>query len=158
MVSRSHRVWRAVMVIALIAAAAQAEGSPDPASVIAARRAQLKQLGEVFKRLNDELRKDTPSQKIILANARTMNDIGQQLPTWFPAGTGPGGTARTRARPEIWSDATGFAAAAKTFQLEAAGLSATRGRLDVALLRTQARSAGTACKSCHDRYRLKVDD
>ncbi|WP_372785481.1 cytochrome c [Phenylobacterium sp.] len=120
---------------------------------VLARQAHYKDLGKAFGGVNGELRKDAPDKAAIAAGATTVKTLADGLPTWFPKGSGPEAGVKTAAKPEIWTDAAGFAAAVAKLQGETAKLQevATAGDLDA--IKAQVRATGGACKNCHDQYR-----
>ncbi len=71
-----------------------------------------------------------------------------ELPTLFPEGSGGGD-----ARPEIWSDPTGFAAAAARFQTAADALTAPALANDRPAFQTAWTQVQASCDGCHDSYR-----
>jgi cytochrome c556 len=125
------------------------------AQAVAARQANFKQLGGAFKSLNDQLKAGKPDLAVIKASAQKMRDLAAQEATWFPAGSGPEAGVKTGARPEIWSDAAGFAAAVKLLQAETTKLAAVAASGDLAAVKAQVQPTGKACSNCHDKYRLK---
>jgi cytochrome c556 len=143
----------AAAVLAAGAALAQAPASPA-AHDVAARQQNFKQLGRAFKGLMDEMKKPAPDKAVLVANATRMNELAKQEATWFPKGSGPESGAKTGAKPVVWSDPSGFAAAVERLQGETAKLQQVAASGDVAALRTQAQATGGACKNCHDKYRV----
>jgi cytochrome c556 len=139
------------MAVAAGGAMAQSAG----AKAVAARQANFKQLGGAFKAINDQLKSGAPDLAVIKASAQKMKDLAAQEPTWFPAGSGPEAGVKTGARPEIWSDAAGFAAAVKQLQGETAKLAAAAASGDLGAVKAQVPPTGKACSNCHDKYRLK---
>jgi cytochrome c556 len=142
-------VGAAVAAATLVAsgfAAAQA-----PADPIAARHQQFRRLGAAFKSVNDELRAGSPDVTVIRTHAQTIASLSQALPSWFPPGSGPREGVRTRAKPEIWTNAAQFAERVRQFQASAQGLSGAGS--DVAVLRTRARALGAECGRCHAAFR-----
>ena len=131
-----------------------AEGAATPqAKAVAARQQSFKQLGGAFKAIMDELKKPDPDQAVLAANARKMNALATQEASWFPRGTGAEAGVKTGAKPEIWSDPQGFAAAVQRLQAETGKLQlAATGGLEA--FQAQARATGGACKNCHDKYRV----
>jgi cytochrome c556 len=154
---------RMTTVLALAAAMAAACGTAtaqDNAAAITAggkavlvRQAHYKDLGKAFVGLGGELRKDAPDKAAISAGAVTVNTLAQDLPSWFPKGSGPEAGVKTAAKAEIWTDAAGFAAAAGKLQGEAAKLQEVAVAGDLDAIKTQVRATGAACKACHDQYR-----
>ena len=121
---------------------------------VAARHQNYKQLGGAFKALTDELKKDTPDKAVIAASAAKMKALAGQIPSWFPKGSGPESGAKTDAKPDIWKDPNGFAAAASRLQVETAKLDQFAAAGDLEAVKGQVRATGGACKNCHDKYRV----
>lgn len=140
-------------MLAAGAALAQAPASPG-AQAVAQRQQNFKQLGRAFKGLMDEMKKPAPDKAVLAANATRMNDLAKQEASWFPKGSGPEAGVKTGAKPIIWSDPAGFAAAVKRLQGETGKLQQVAASGDVAALRVQAQATGGACKNCHDKYRV----
>lgn len=140
-------------MLAAGAALAQAPASPG-AQAVAQRQQNFKQLGRAFKGLMDEMKKPAPDKAVLAANATRMNDLAKQEANWFPKGSGPEAGVKTGAKPIIWSDPAGFAAAVKRLQGETGKLQQVAASGDVAALRVQAQATGGACKNCHDKYRV----
>ncbi len=76
---------------------------------------------------------------------------------WFPAGTGPESGIKTDAKPEVWADAGGFAAAQQTFVGEAEKWTQLVAGTDASAWKDAAVSLGRSCKGCHEKYRVKRD-
>jgi cytochrome c556 len=123
------------------------------AKAVAARQAGYKQLGGAFKTINDELKKDAPDMAAIAAAATKMRDASAAIPGWFPKGSGAEAGVETRAKPEIWSDPAGFAAANGALKAEVAKLQKLAVAGDLAGVRGQVKPTGASCSGCHDKYR-----
>lgn len=139
---------------ALAAAGVALAQEPSPgAKAVQARQAHYKELGKAFGALGAELRKDAPDKAAIAADATAVATLANDVPTWFPKGSGPEAGVKTAAKAEIWTDASGFAEAVAKLQAETAKLqqAATAGDLDA--VKAQARATAGACKACHDKYR-----
>jgi cytochrome c556 len=80
-----------------------------------------------------------------------LTNWAQQLPTLFPEGST---TPTSEARPEIWSDRTGFEAAAGRFRTAVQGLAAPAAANDRAAFLAAWTAAHDACDACHDAYRM----
>lgn len=154
---------------ALVGAAALTAGvaaahdhGPQPATpagkAAAARHENFKQVGGAFKGAMDEARKGSPNTQAIGASAQKLVALSNQLPAWFPKGSGPESGAKTDAKPEVWSDPQGFAAAAKRLQTESAKLQKVAAAGDAGAAKAQVMAVGGACKGCHDRYRVPDKD
>lgn len=121
---------------------------------VAARHQNFKQQGGAFKALNDELKKDAPDKSVVAASAQKLKVLAGQLPSWFPKGSGPEAGAKTDAKPDIWNDPNGFAAAASRLQVETSKLAQFAVAGDLGAVKDQARATGQACKNCHDKFRV----
>jgi cytochrome c556 len=134
----------------LAAAAAQSLAQPPAAPPVSAVTASMRQMGGAQRALGTELAKETPDPVAIKAAAARLDTLAGQLPGWFAA---PVTGAPTRSKPEVWSDAKGFAAAAQALKAQTAKLASLSDAGDVAALKAQAPAVGGACKACHDVYR-----
>jgi cytochrome c556 len=128
------------------------------AHAAAARHQNFKQLGGAFKAILDELKKPSPDKAVLTTNAAKMNSLAAQEASWFPKGSGTESGVKTEAKPQVWSDPAGFAAAVQRLQGETAKLQQIAGTGDVAALKTQVQATGAACKNCHDKYRVPDKD
>jgi cytochrome c556 len=145
---------------AALGAWAHTEGSiPNTAAGRAAaqRHENFKQLGGAFKAIMDELRKDAPDKAVVVANANRVKAYADDLPHWFPKGSGAESGVKVRAKAQVWTDPKGFAAAAQRLQGEAAKLAQAAPGGNLGAVKAQFRATGMACKNCHDKYRLPED-
>jgi len=132
--------------------------APNPAEAIKARQGHYKEIGKAMKGIGDELKKSAPDVKIIQANAATIDRLAPQVPSWFPAGTGPEAGVKTEARAEIWTKPQEFSAAAAHFATAAKQFNATAQAGDVAAIGAAMKQLGGACKGCHDKFRTEEKD
>ncbi|MBU6269421.1 MAG: cytochrome c [Sphingomonadales bacterium] len=137
----------AVLLCATSAAAA-------PVDAIKSRITSLRELGAAMKAVNDGLKSDEPQTILIQQSARQIRNAANQMPGWFPAGTGPEAGVKTAAKPDIWSQAPKFKAALAAFAGEAARFQAVAATGDAAAMKVAARNLGMTCKSCHDSFRV----
>jgi cytochrome c556 len=137
--------------VAVAAGGALAQGGGDAVKI---RQQHFKDQGKAFKAIVDELKKDSPDKGLIAANADKIKVFSSQLPTWFPKGSGAETGVKTAAKPEVWTDAEGFAAAAERFRTEGATFDDTAHGGDLDAIKAGARALGGACKNCHDKYRV----
>jgi len=150
-------VLAAGLLVAAGAALAHDEGSiPNTpgGKAAAARHQNFKQLGGAFKAIADELKKDSPDKAVIAASAQKAKALAGGLPTWFPKGSGPESGVKVEAKPEIWADPNGFAAAAARLQAETTKLAQVADAGDMAAIKAQFGATGGACKNCHDKFRV----
>ena len=85
------------------------------------------------------------------SHARALKDGAQELLSLFPESSR--GRKDSREKPEIWSDWSGFAAAAARFDKAADDVAAAASAGDKALLAAALKRAGGECAACHDGYR-----
>lgn len=139
------------VILAVSAGAAMAQSSVEKA--IALRQAGYKEMGKSFKAINDELKKDAPSAKLIAAEARMVHGHSLSIPKWFPAGSGPESGVKTKAKPEIWAEPAKFAEATKALQTESQKLRQVAAKGDIAAIGLQVKAVGATCGGCHKPYR-----
>jgi cytochrome c556 len=91
------------------------------------------------------------------AAAKALDDNADQLLSWFPVGSGPGGAGigETHAKAEIWSDWADFQAKHKAFDDATAELVSIAGGPDADAIKAAAMKVGGTCKGCHDTYKTK---
>ena len=153
---------KSVIVVASTFLGAVAFGSlaaaADPAAVqkvVDARVAKYKQIGKANKAIKDELTQPQPNLANIQANARVIEALAKQIPSWFPRGTGQQAGVNSEARPIIWEQIPTFKqrAAGLAGAAHQAGAAAASGNLDAT--KAAAANIGLACKACHDTFREK---
>ena len=127
-------------------------GAGDIAAVMRARHDHYEEMGKAMKGIGNELKASSPSVETIQRHAALIAGYGPQLLGWFPEGSGPE-AGRTRAKPEIWSDAETFRQRAQAFRTEAAEFQQAAQTGDVAAIRAAQAELGDTCKNCHDRFR-----
>lgn len=131
-----------------------AADAPVPAAV-AERQEGYKALGASFKIINDQLKTDAPDMAQIVPATERMNALASQIPTWFPAGTGPQDGVKTDALATVWTDPEGFAAAQARLADATTRLQELAMAGDVAGLREHVKVVGASCGGCHDNYRVE---
>ncbi|MDP2215530.1 cytochrome c [Phenylobacterium sp.] len=146
--------------LALVLAGCGDQASPDanappPPPAVAERQEGFKALGAAFKIINDQLRTGSPDMAAIAPAADRMSELAQQIPGWFPAGTGPDDGVRTDALATVWSDPDGFAAAHTRLVAATGRLQELATAGDVEALREHVRGVGASCGGCHDNFRVK---
>ena len=119
---------------------------------IAARQAEMKANGKAMEALVAILKGDTTyDPAFVKTNVEAMiaaKAAGEAARGW-DAGS-QRGTVETQAKPEIWTDAAGFADGRKAVDDALAGLAATS---DEAGFKKAFMALGAACKSCHEKFR-----
>jgi cytochrome c556 len=138
-------------------------GPADPDAVLAngmsarqtveARALHMKDLGGSFKAVRDQTAQEPPNLSLVQIATKEVEFASQELPSWFPAGTGPETGLKMRAFAEIWTDEANFAAAANEFRTQAKRLNELAQAGDLAGVREQTRAVRKTCGGCHDSYR-----
>ncbi len=153
------RVARSMILAAAALASVVAAGAAaaDAVGVIQARQTHYKEIGKAAKAIFEQLKSPAPSLPVIQASAKQIDALAPDVPSWFPAGSGPAPGVKTKAKAEIWAkpdefkhDATAFAEAAHKLDLAAAGG-------DLAAIRAGTQSLGQTCKTCHEAFRERDD-
>jgi cytochrome c556 len=176
MTKRLHLLAAAIAILALAACGeegATTDGSPvAPAAdagnatlpngvtvkqQIEVRQKALKEMGAAMKTIGDQMKSGAPALDQIRPAVQTIKTHSTELPTWFPAGTGPESGVKTEALAKIWEDQPGFQAAAQRLADEAAKLSDVATGEDLAAIGAQVGATGGACKNCHDQFRMKKE-
>jgi cytochrome c556 len=153
-VSRSKSIT--ILTAACITILCGSAFAQTPADAVKSRQANFKAMGKDFKSVGDQLKTDTPDLGLIKKATAEIKGYSQQLPSWFPPGSGPETGLKMQAKAVIWTDPQSFAAAAKNYQVEATQLAAlSASSTDVAALRAQFKATGKTCGACHDKFREK---
>jgi cytochrome c556 len=126
----------------------------SPAAVIKARQAHLKEMGGAMKAIGDQLKSGAVDNAAVTTAAGKIDLLAKDLPSWFPAGTGPEAGVKTAAKPEIWAKPADFKAAADRLADEADKLVAVAAMGDAAAIGGQLQATGKACGSCHKQFRV----
>jgi cytochrome c556 len=155
--SRAARLAAAMAVATVMCGSVTIAQSQSAVEAVKARQQGLKSLGAAFKVIRDELRNASPDSAKIRTAATDITRASGAIGAWFPPGTGPESGVKTDAKPEVWADAAGFAAARETFVREADKWTQLGDSADAAALKDAAASLGQSCKGCHDKYRVKKD-
>jgi cytochrome c556 len=147
-----RRLMFAFAALAGLGAAFAVAQAPTPADQVKARQENFKALGAAFKGVMDQAKTPAPDFAQMKAGSAKLKTLAGNLPTWFPPGSGQEAGVKTAAKPEIWSDSAGFAAAAKGLQDAVAKLDAAG---DVNGAKAALMDVGKACGACHAKYRVK---
>ena len=144
----------AAFALSIATASVSIATNVSPVDTIKARQSNLKDIGGAFKAIRDQLRLSTPNLPAIKLAAQQIKDLAADQVHWFPKGSGPEAGVKTAAKPDIWTDAKGFADALNKFSLEAPKLAVFAEANDIDGLKTQVTTVSQACKGCHDKYRV----
>jgi cytochrome c556 len=146
-------LWIAASLV--LAGTATAVAAADMASVIQARQAHYKQIGKAMKGLSDSLTSPSPQVPAIQAYAAQIDQLAPQLPSWFPAGSGPEAGVKTEAKADIWAKPDEFKADAAAFATEAHHFDQIAAAGDLNAIRAEFPALGKTCKTCHETFRQK---
>lgn len=134
---------------------AMAQAPKTPAEAVQYRQQQMKSLGGAFKAVNDQVRSGAPDLAVIRTNVPTMQKVAAELPTLFPAGSGPEAGVPTQAKPEIWTNRAGFDGKVAAFQAAVQGLATASSGTDTAVIAAAAGPVGQGCQGCHSEFRVR---
>ena len=116
------------------------------------RHENYEKIGDAMKLVTRELKGDSPDLQQVREGATVIATMAPQVPSWFPAGTGPD-VGKTEAKAEIWQRPDDFRAKARDFDQAAKAFQAVTQGTDVAAIRAAHANLGKTCKACHDLYR-----
>ena len=147
---------RMTMVAAAACMTVLAACGPKTPGEIAAheRHENFESLGKAYKTLGDEAKKPAPDAAVMQAQAVKISELAQDLPDWFPEGSGPQDGVRTHALEAVWTRPTEFQIRALNLQAKAEA-ARVAGLLGVDAMQPLVGSLGGACKGCHDNFRKK---
>lgn len=147
----------AVASICVLASGAAGASGPNPSAspqaVIETRQQGFKKMGAAMKAISEQLKTDAPDTAKIAAAAQVIDAGAQQVPRWFPAGSGADAGMDTDALPHIWKDAAKFETIANRLIAESKHLTAVASGGDLAAVKTQAKAVGDTCSACHRSFR-----
>lgn len=132
---------------------AQPAGAIAPQQAYAIRHERYEEMGDSLKAINRELKGSAPDVPRIQREAATLATLADQIPNWFPVGSGPDVHAKSRAKAEVWSDPDGFRRAHAAYLEQAGGFNWVAQSGDVAAMRAAVQQLGRSCGNCHDDYR-----
>ena len=140
------------LVTALTALPAAAQFQ-KPEDAIKYRQSAMTVMGNHFGRIGAMANGRVPfDAAAVQANAEIVTTMSKLPFAGFIDGTDKG---NTKAKPEIWSEAEKFRAAAQKMQDEVGKLSAAAKTGNQDQIKAAFGAAGDTCKACHDNYRNK---
>ena len=144
-------------LLAILAVAAAATALPaaaqfqKPEDAIKYRQSALFVMAQHFSRIGAMVNGKVPfDAQAAAANADTAAMLSKLPFTAFIEGTDKG---NTKAKPEVWSEADKFKAAATKMQEEMAKLDAAAKTGNLDQIKAAFGATGQACKGCHDHFR-----
>ncbi len=128
----------------------------DPHVAIPKRQDGMKLVGRTFKGINDQLKASTPDAQALKLGSAQLAQLAKQVPSWFPAGSGPDMGVKTEAKADIWAKPADFHAKALALASATDALAAGAARSsDPAVLTPLVQQVGGACKACHIAYKTE---
>jgi len=147
-------------LVTLIAATALLNACSDrvkdthPQQLVSKRQAifkkftkSLEPLGMVARDRQDYVRVE------FMANAQALQELSTQPWAYF---TADGNYPPTRAKPEVWSQATDFKQAQDSYLAAVNQLVKVSGSNDMPAIRASVDAVQKSCKSCHDKFRSET--
>ena len=116
------------------------------------RHESYEKFGDAMKALSRDVKAASPDLAAVRKNAAVFTDLGPQMLSWFPPGSGPE-AGKTDAKAEIWQKPEDFTAKSRAFNQAATAFQAAAQGSDVAAVRAAYADLGKSCKACHDLYR-----
>ena len=118
------------------------------------RHENYEKIGDAMKLVTQQLKGSSPDLMRVREGATVIATLAPQVPSWFPAGTGPD-VGKTEAKAEIWQRPEDFGTKAKAFEQAATAFQTAAQGTDLAAIRAAHADLGKSCKACHDLYREK---
>ena len=134
-------------------ASAQQPVQVSAEGIIAARQAAYDLMGANAADIKRAIDSKTSDVKPYAANAKAISKWAKNVPAMFPTGTEQGGD--TKALPAIWSDRSGFEAAAAKLVSASDELAKAAEANDTEAFGNAFKAVGGACGNCHKNYRAK---
>lgn len=142
----------AAVVLAGTAVAAHAQFKPE--EQIQYRQGIMKAIRWNFVPMGAMAQGKMPfDQAVFLRNAQRLQALSTMPWEGFAAGTDSG--APTKARPEVWSNATGYKQAQDAFVAEVPKLVAAAQGGNQDQIKAAFDAVGKTCGNCHDNFRAK---
>lgn len=122
-----------------------------PGSAVAYRQGAFAVMGAHAQRLGGMAKGEKPFDKLTAENDAVLIELlTRQLEGAFPPGSE---AAPSKAKPEIWQDATGFKQKMEDLKTSAGKLSIAARSGDINLFKAAYNSTAQTCKACHDGFR-----
>jgi cytochrome c556 len=122
----------------------------DLAGAVDERQKLMKTMGKSFGPIIAILKGQSTDLAAAGAAAQTMNDSIVKAVGLFPAGSAAGSVPGARAKPDVWSNAAEFKAAADALIDATANLVVAAKSGDVNTFKAQFGPVGKACGGCHE--------
>ncbi len=126
----------------------------DDENLIKYRQSVMKGVGGHTGAIYQIVKNNNPNKSHLQAHARALHDLMGMVTAAFQQKTSGG---KTRAKPEIWSDASGFESATRDAEAAAGAFSAAASSGNEAKIAEKLDVLLDTCKGCHREYRQKKD-
>ncbi len=143
---------RTALVAAACLGVAGAAIAADDKAVIKYRQAVMKGHGAHLGAMFQIVKGGAGRSDDLAVHARGLHDVSKMIVPAFNKRTEGD---KTESKPEIWSDAEGFAAKAGDMEKAAEAVVAAVASGDQAAIGKALGGAGDGCKGCHKNYRVK---
>jgi cytochrome c556 len=142
--------------VLLAAGAVLLVAAVDPHVAIPKRQDGMKTIGRTFKGVNDQLHASAPDAQALKLGSAQLAQLARQVPSWFPAGTGPDAGVKTEVKADVWTNPADFHAKAAALATATSALAdGAAHSSDPAVLTPLVRQVGGACKACHETYKTQ---
>ncbi|VVE19416.1 cytochrome C [Pandoraea pneumonica] len=142
----------ATLAAALVPALSHAQFA-KPEDAVEYRQSALFLLGNHFGRIGAVVKGDAPFNKDDVAKNAELVATLSKLP--WPAFEGGQTTAKSKAKPEVFTDKVKFQQAQEKMETAVAQLNTVAKGGDLASIKKAFGDAAQTCKSCHDNFRAK---
>ena len=137
-------------ITALLAAGCSDAPSPgSPAAAVKERRDNYRRIGDAYKQIKETIESGAPDAAMVQRNTALIRNVAALQPALFPAGSGQGSGATTRARDAVWSEPALFAQRQRDFLAAADALLASGPET----LSVRYEALTQACLDCHQDFR-----
>lgn len=139
------------------APAAPAPAATAPADMIKYRQREMGAIGRHFGAAGMIIDGKVNRPEDLLGHTAALVELGRDLVSQFPKGTGPADHESTSVLPKVWEDAEGFAKAVAAFETAAGELHKAAEAREMGALKAAHEKLGDTCGACHDTYTKDED-
>lgn len=137
--------------IGLLGACSDSARDTHPQQLVSKRQALFKQMTKTLEPMGLVAReRQDYVQADFVAQAQALQELATQPWVYFSA---DGNYPPSRAKPEVWSQASAFQQAQQDFLGTVTQLQAVAGSADLGAIRSAVDAVQKSCKRCHDQFR-----
>lgn len=122
----------------------------SPAELVEARKMNFKQSGQAMRQMRGQLQNG--DFQAIAASAKAIAAWAEQMPSYFPEGTGPD-AQNTSAKAAIWQEFDKFTALAQDNQRAALALVSAAKSGEASDVMAKMQALGKTCGACHSNFK-----